>query len=112
MRQAGIIAAAGLYALEHNTARLAEDHANAKRLAAALAEMKRIAIQPDQVETNIVIFDIAKSRYTPLQAVEALKQHGLLVVSFGKNLLRAVTHLDVNRAQIDQAIRIFNKVLG
>ena len=112
MRQAGIIAAAGLYALEHKTARLAEDHANAKRLAAALAEMKRIAIQPDQVETNIVIFDIAKSRYTPLQAVEALKQHGLLVVSFGKNLLRAVTHLDVSRAQIDQAIRIFNKVLG
>lgn len=112
MRQAGIIAAAGIYALEHNISRLAEDHANAKCLANALAEMKGIGIHPEQVETNIVIFDIAKTRYTVQQAVEALKREGVLVVPFGKTLLRAVTHLDVNRAEIGQAIKIFKKLFG
>jgi len=112
MRQAGIIAAAGIYALEHNITRLAEDHANAKRLSEALAEMKGVAIHPEHVETNIVIVDIAKSRYTVQQAVEALKQDGVLVVPFGKTLLRAVTHLDVSKAEVDQAIKIFKKMFG
>jgi threonine aldolase len=112
MRQAGILAAAGIYALKHNIARLSEDHANAKRLAIALADMKGVALQPDQVETNIVIFDIAKTRYTVQQAVETLKQDGVLVVPFGKTLLRAVTHLDVHREETDQAIKIFKKVFG
>lgn len=112
MRQAGIIAAAGIYALEHNIARLAEDHANAKRLANALAERKGIAIHPAQVETNIVIFDIAKTRYTIRQAVEALKQDGVLVVPFGKTLLRAVTHLDVSSKDIEKAISVLRKVFS
>jgi threonine aldolase len=110
MRQAGIIAAAGIYALEHNISRLTEDHENAKRLANALAEIQGIAIHPDQVETNIVIFDIAKTRYTTQQAVEALKKEGVLVVSFGKTLLRAVTHLDVSAKDIEIAIGVFRKV--
>ena len=112
MRQAGILAAAGIYALRHHIARLAEDHANAGRLANALAEMKGIEIQPEQVETNIVIFDIAKTRHTVQEAVEVLKQDGVLVVPFGKTLLRAVTHLDIGRADVDQAIKIFKKVFG
>jgi threonine aldolase len=110
MRQAGILAAAGLYAMEHNINRLAEDHAHAKKLATALAELPGVLIDPDHVETNIVIFDISKTRYSPPQAVEALKKEGVLVVPFGKTLLRAVTHLDVSAKDIEMAIAAFRKV--
>lgn len=110
MRQAGILAAAGLFALEHNIPRLAEDHAHAKKLATALAGLPGIAINPDHVETNIVIFDIAKTRFTPEQAIEELKKEGVLVVPFGKTLLRAVTHLDVGAKDIEKAIAVFRKV--
>jgi threonine aldolase len=110
MRQAGILAAAGLYALEHNIKRLAEDHAHAKKLAGALADLPGVAINPDLVETNIVIFDISKTRYSPPQAVEALKKKGVLVVPFGKTLLRAVTHLDISAKDIDKAIEGFRMI--
>lgn len=110
MRQAGILAAAGLYGLKHNIKRLAEDHAHAKKLAMALADLPSISLHPNHVETNIVIFDIAKTRYTPERAVEALKKEGVLVVPFGKMLLRAVTHLDVSAKDIDKAIAVLQKV--
>jgi len=112
MRQAGILAAAGLYALKHNIKRLAEDHGHAKKLATVLADLPGIAINPDHVETNIVIFDISKTRYSPAQAVEALKKEGVLVVPFGKTLLRAVTHLDVSAKGIKKAIEVFRKVFS
>lgn len=112
MRQAGILAAAGIYALEHNIQRLAEDHAHARMLADALADLGKINIKPDHVETNIVICDIAKMPYSPQQAVELLKQEGVLLVQFGKTLLRAVTHLDVSRKDIEKAIGVLRKVLG
>jgi len=99
-----------LYALEHNIKRLAEDHAHAKKLATALADLPGIAINPDHVETNIVIFEISKTRHSPPQAVEALKTEGVLVVPFGKTLLRAVTHLDVGAKDIEKAIAVFRKV--
>lgn len=110
MRQAGILAAAGLYALEHHIERLAEDHFHAKKLAKALAELQGVSINPDHVETNIIVFNIAKTRYTPPQAVEALKKEGVLVVPFGKTLLRAVTHLNVSLKDIEKAIAVFCKV--
>jgi threonine aldolase len=110
MRQAGILAAAGLYALDHHIDRLAEDHANAKKLAGTLAELPGIGINPAHVETNIVIFDISKTRFSPPQAVEALKKEGVLVVPFGKTLLRAVTHLDVPVKDIEQAVSVFKKI--
>jgi threonine aldolase len=112
MRQAGILAAAGIYALKHHIQRLAEDHVHARMLAAALADLKGVQINPDHVETNIVIFDVSKTRFTPQQATEMLRQEGVLVVPFGKNLLRAVIHLDVSRKDIEQAIRVFRKVFG
>jgi len=112
MRQAGILAAAGIYAMDHNVKRLAEDHANAKKLATALAELPGVSINPDHVETNIVIFDISRSRYSPPQAVEALKKKGVLVVPFGKTLLRAVTHLDVSAKDIAKSIEVFRKIFG
>ena len=112
MRQAGILAAAGIYALKHNIQRLAEDHAHARTLAEALAELKGIQINPELVETNIVIFDISKTSCTPEQAAEALRQEGVLLVPFGRGLLRAVTHLDVSRKEIEQAILVLRKVFG
>ena len=85
MRQAGILAAAGLYGLKHNIKRLAEDHAHAKKLAMALADLPSISLHPNHVETNIVIFDIAKTRYTPERAVEALKKKRRLGRPFRQN---------------------------
>jgi threonine aldolase len=110
MRQAGILAAAGLYALEHNIDRLAEDHRQAKRLAAALAGIPGIAIDPDQVETNIVVFDIRETQQSASEALARLKAHGVLLVAFGPTTLRAVTHLDVSSDQIEQACTILRKV--
>ena len=110
MRQAGILAAAGLYALEHHIERLGEDHANAKLLAKALSDINEISIDPDYVETNIVIFDIAETGRTPEEAVELLKKEGVLVVPFGKTLLRAVTHLDIGPKDIERAVMILRKV--
>ena len=112
MRQAGILAAAGLHAMAQNINRLAYDHANAKRLATALADLPGILIDPNHVETNIVIFDIAKTSYNPVEAIEVLKSHGLLVVAFGSTLIRAVTHIDVGEKDINKAILILQKVFG
>jgi len=112
MRQAGILAAAGLYALEHNIARLAEDHAHAKRLAEALAGLPGVRINPAHVETNIVVFDISETRRTADEVLTLLKAEGLLLVPFSPTTLRAVTHLDVSRDQIAQACAILKKVFS
>ena len=110
MRQAGILAAAGLYALERNIARLAEDHAHAKRLAASLVGLPGVRITPEHVETNIVVFDISETRRTADEILTSLKADGLLLVPFSPTTLRAVTHLDVSRDQIEQACAILKKV--
>ncbi len=112
MRQAGIIAAAGLYALEHNIARLAEDHAHAQRLAATLVDLPGVRINPDFVETNIVVFDISETHRAADEVLTALKAAGLLLVPFSPTTLRAVTHLDVSRDQIDQACAILKKIFA
>jgi threonine aldolase len=110
MRQAGILAAAGLFALERNIARLVEDHAHAKRLAAALVGLPWVRINPDHVETNIVVFDIGDTRRTADEMLATLKAEGLLLVPFSQTTLRAVTHLDVSSDQIDQACAILQRV--
>ncbi len=112
MRQAGILAAAGLYALEHNIARLADDHARAKKLAAVLAGLPGIGLDPRHVETNLVVFDISGTHRTADDILAALKAEGLLLVPFAPMTLRAVTHLDVFAEQIEKACGIFKKVLG
>jgi len=106
MRQAGIIAAAGVYALQHHVERLADDHANAKRLANSLAEIRGIALNPDEVETNIVIFDISGLRLTAAQFIERALTRGVRFSMTGPTAVRAVTHLDVSRRQIDQTLKI------
>lgn len=112
MRQAGILAAAGIYALEHNIGRLKEDHDNAKRLARKLQQIPSISVNLQHVDTNILIFDVVNHRHSPPALVAALKQEGVLINAIGGNSFRAVTHLDVSAKQIDEAAEIFVRVLG
>jgi threonine aldolase len=111
MRQAGIIAAAGVYALEHHVARLAEDHAHAKMLAQALAELPKVRLNPADVETNIVIFDVGATGSPAEQIDEQLEKEGVRVSVVGCTKLRAVTHLDITRQDILRAIDVFRRVL-
>src|SRR5437762_3363289 len=109
MRQAGIIAAGGVYALNHHVERLAEDHANARRLANGLAELPRIALDPTTVETIIVIFDLLGELTAPA-AVGRLLERGVRMGALGPRTMRAVTHLDVTSQQIDQALAVARTV--
>jgi threonine aldolase len=104
MRQAGVLAAAGLIALEKGPARLHEDHANARLLAAALAAIKGVAIQPDEVETNIVIFRLTAGKGAP-ELVARLKQRGILASAFAPDAIRLVTHVNVDRAACECAAK-------
>lgn len=112
MRQVGIIAAAGIYALDHHIERLKEDHQNAKRLALGLKEFKGVSINPEHAETNIVIFDVAHPRMTGFQVAEEMKREGVLIHAFGKSQIRLVTHLDVSSEDIEVALKAFEKVFG
>jgi threonine aldolase len=112
MRQAGILAAGGIYALEHNIGRLKEDHENAKRLARKLQQIAAVSINLQHVDTNIVIFDVINHRLSPAALVAALKQEGVLINAIGGTSFRAVTHLDISSKQIDAAAEIFARVLG
>ncbi len=109
MRQAGIIAAGAVYALEHHIDRLADDHRNAQTLARGLADLKGIAVEP--VETNLVFADVSDLGVTAKAFNELLQEHGLRVSIFSKFRFRAVTHLDVSEARIEEAISIFRKVV-
>jgi threonine aldolase len=102
MRQVGVLAAPGLIALRNGPGWLAEDHANAARLAQALEELPGIEIDPASVQTNIVIFSLTKVPAAVF--VAQLKEAGVLAVSLSGNKVRFVTHRDVSRRQIDQAI--------
>ena len=112
MRQVGILAAAGIYALDHHIERLKEDHRNAKRLALGLSEIQGVSIEPEHVETNIVIFDIAERGMTAAQVRDEMKKKGVLIHPFGKTLIRLVTHLDVSKDDMEVALKVFRKVLG
>jgi len=112
MRQAGIIAAAGIYALKHNVVRLADDHRRARRLAEALARIPRLSIDLDTVETNIVVIDVSGTGLSADQCVLLLEKRGLLVVTFGRTRIRAVTHLDIDDEDVDRAIPVFEQVFA
>jgi threonine aldolase len=111
MRQAGIIAAAGVYALEHHVSRLAEDHEHAMLLAQALAELSGVVLNPTDVETNIVIFDVGATGRSAQEISEHLEKEGVRVSVMGHTKLRAVTHLDVSRQEIQRAIDVCRRVL-
>ena len=110
MRQAGIIAAGGVYALRHHVKRLAEDHANARRLAEGLAALPGVRLDPATVETNIVFFDVGGPLDAPA-VVEQLLACGVRMGAMGARTIRAVTHLDVSAAQIERALEAARAVL-
>ncbi|NQW54858.1 MAG: low specificity L-threonine aldolase [Rhodospirillales bacterium] len=112
MRQSGIIAAAALYSLEHNWERLAEDHDNARHLSEGLANIKGLKIDVPRMETNLVFFEVTKPGWTPLRLVEACKERGVGMGTAAGNRIRAVTHLDVNRADIDSALKVIGDALA
>jgi threonine aldolase len=110
MRQTGILAAAALWALDHTLPRLAEDHANARLLAERLGACA--AVRPLVPESNIVMMDLTRERDTADAVIPKLAQAGLLLVPFGRKRLRAVTHLDVTRSDVERAAAIMAAVLG
>jgi threonine aldolase len=104
MRQAGILAAGGLYAIEHHRARLADDHANARALAEALANAKHVTVDVSRVHTNIVMIDLAKG--TGEAVVARAREEGVLLGTAGPQRIRAVTHLDVDREGVMRAAQV------
>jgi threonine aldolase len=111
MRQAGILAAAGIYALEHNVERLAEDHLHAKRLARGIANIDGLDIDVNAVQTNILYFQVSRPGLTVPMLLERLKTEGVLMLGTGPNSIRAVTHLDVSKEAVDRAIEVLGKVM-
>jgi threonine aldolase len=103
MRQSGILAAAGLWALDHNMERLAEDHANARLLAERLAGLRGVSLDLATVQSNIVIFQTEEGAPDAATVVARAQEMGVLVSAFGGRTVRAVTHLDVSRADCELA---------
>lgn len=111
MRQAGIIAAAGIVALETMIERLADDHANARRLAEGLAEIPSLALEPTRVQTNIVFFDLTGA-LTARQLAERVAREGVLIGVAGERRIRVVTHYGIERAEVDAAVMAIKAALG
>ncbi|HEX9069274.1 MAG TPA: low-specificity L-threonine aldolase [Ktedonobacterales bacterium] len=113
MRQAGVIAAAGIVALDEMVDRLAEDHANARQLAAGLANLPGIVIEPETVETNILFFAVrdAGRSLTNESLTQAVARDGLLLSSGDDGRIRAITHYGITAAEVDAALRIISRAL-
>jgi threonine aldolase len=109
MRQVGVVAAAGQYALTHHLARLADDHVRAKRLAEALAPFG--VVDPAKVRTNIVKLDLSKSTVDSAGLAAAARDQGVIVSVLGPRMARLLTHLDVDDADIDKAIGVLTSIL-
>jgi threonine aldolase len=112
MRQAGVLAAAGLFALDHHVARLADDHAHAQRLATALADAVPGLVDPASVETNIVPLDLTVTAIDSATLAAQCRADGVLVSAVGPRRVRLVTHLDVDTASVDRAIRVVSRALS
>ncbi len=111
MRQAGVLAAAGLIALEKMPERLHEDHANARLLAEGLAELPGIDINPENVPTNIIIIDIAGTGMEAVEFTEKLKQRGVLALGISRYQVRMVTHYDVTREDCLRALKVMRDIV-
>jgi threonine aldolase len=112
MRQAGVLAAAGLYALANHRERLADDHANARYLATALAEVPGLSVDRERVHTNIVMVDVAADRCTAQELSRRARGRGVLFSPLGAQRVRLVTHLDVDREACGRAAAAIREVLS
>jgi threonine aldolase len=110
-RQAGFLAAAGIYALDHHIDRLQEDHRKALKLAQGLAKIKNVVINPAEVETNILFFDVSRVERTAQEVAAAAKAKGVLLHPTAKTRIRCVTHLDVSFEDIDRALGVVEAVM-
>ncbi len=111
MRQAGVLAAAALYAIEHHIDRLAEDHRHAQVIARAIADTPGLRLNPPEVETNLIWFDVDPELGAAKNVAAALKQRGVLVHVAGPQTLRACTHLDVSAAQAERAAQTIRQAV-
>jgi threonine aldolase len=112
MRQAGIIAAGALYALEHHIERLAEDHANSRFLAQAVRNTPGLKLDPEVVDTNIVIFDVDPELGTAAAFCARLRDEGVWMYAIAPQRIRAVTHLDVSREQVQHAAAVLQDTVA
>ena len=112
MRQVGILAAAGLHALDHHVERLADDHARASRFAAAVGAVAPAVVDPAFVETNIVMLSLPSTTWSPPALVEAAAARGIRAYAAGPAAVRLVWHLDVEDAATDGAIEVFTGLLA
>jgi len=103
MRQVGILAAAGLYAIENNRSKLSKDHEHAQLIAKAISECPHFDCNLENVQSNIIMFDVKNG--TAVEWVEKLSDLGILVVPFGPSTIRVTLHLDVSSKDVDQVIR-------
>jgi threonine aldolase len=110
MRQVGIMAAAGLCALDHHMERLADDHANARRIGECLVQSRRVRLDLATVQTNIIVFTLSPDAPDAATVVARARARGVLVFAFGARTIRAVTHLDVTREQCERAAQILVEV--
>jgi len=112
MRQAGLLAAAGLYGLDHNIDRLADDHANARVIADRLSQSKKIVLDRATVQTNILVFGLTADAADAPTVVSRAKERGVLIFAFGPRTIRAVTHLDVSRQECERAADVLLEIVG
>jgi threonine aldolase len=112
MRQVGIFAAAGIYAIDNNLNRLSDDHFNAKLIAEKLTESSKIVLDMKNVQTNILVFGLTDEAPDAPSVVKKAGEHGVLIFAFGPRVIRAVTHLDVSRQQCEQAAEIILEIVG
>ena len=111
MRQAGVLAAAGIVALDEMVDRLAEDHANAKKLAAGLSEIPDLSIDPNQILTNIVYFRVEREKLSSHEFTQQVDAAGVRMLPMGPGIIRAVTHYHITSQDIDQALSVISKVM-
>jgi len=111
MRQAGVLAAAALHALDNHVQRLAEDHHNAQVIAQAIADTPGLQLDPPEVETNLIWFRVDSELGTARAVADALKERGILVYALAPQMIRACTHLDVSAAQADRTAETIRKVV-
>ena len=111
MRQAGMMAAAAVYALDHHVDRLQEDHEHARKFAEAIAEIPGILIRPNEVETNLVFFDVDPHYGPAANLTTGLLEHKVRMLPIGPQRIRACTHLDVDRADMLQAAAAIRTVM-
>jgi threonine aldolase len=111
MRQAGVLAAVGIVALTEMTQRLAEDHANARKLAEGIDHIDGLFIDPAVIRTNLVFFHLTREDMTVEDLVQPLEREGIRILSIGPKKFRAVTHYHITSEDIDYALEAFNKVM-